>query len=286
MGLLELRMYRYGQAMPDQNVDQPVLMSMKERGAGQSVIEELYRLQSAASARSVFDRIVGNSPLLSDAKAWYTGALGEIEVGRILADLPAGWSSYRALPIGTRGSDIDHVVVGPGGVFTINTKHHRGKNIWVGGKGFLVSGQRQHYISNAESEADKVTRMLRTHLPDLPAVIPVIALVKPKQITIKVKPDRVAVLDAGYLPRFFRKRKPLLTEAELEILNHLVDSPTFWRADPRVQGAEARAHFAQLHRDVRNAGMARIGWKVAGFVTLVLLIRPTFDLALSLLGTH
>ena len=272
--------------MPDQSVDQPVLMFMKERGAGQSVIEELYRLQSAASAPSVFDRIVGNSPLLADARAWYTGALGEIEVGRILANLPAGWSSYHALPIGTKGSDIDHVVVGPGGVFTINTKHHRGKNIWVGGKGFLVSGQRQHYISNAESEADKVTRMLRTHLPSLPAVIPVIALVKPKQITIKVAPDRVEVLDAEYLPRFFRKRKPLLTEAELEILNHLVDSPTFWRADPLIQGAEARAHFAQLHRDVRYAGMARIGWKVAGFVTLVILIRPTFDLALSILGTN
>ena len=56
--LLELRIYRYSQAMPDQNVDQPVLMFMKQRGAGQSVIEELYRLQSAASAPSVFDRIV------------------------------------------------------------------------------------------------------------------------------------------------------------------------------------------------------------------------------------
>ena len=32
-----------------------------------------------------------------------------------------------------QGTDIDHLVIGPGGVFTINTKHHRDANIWSPG---------------------------------------------------------------------------------------------------------------------------------------------------------
>jgi hypothetical protein len=34
------------------------------------------------------------------------------------------WRVRHAVPIGDKGSDIDHVVIGPGGVFTINAKHH------------------------------------------------------------------------------------------------------------------------------------------------------------------
>jgi hypothetical protein len=36
-----------------------------------------------------------------------------------------------AVPVGARGTDIDHVLVGPTGVITINTKHHRGKKARV-----------------------------------------------------------------------------------------------------------------------------------------------------------
>ena len=31
--------------------------------------------------------------------------------------------------LGEKGSDIDHVIIGPGGVFTLNTKNHTGGNV-------------------------------------------------------------------------------------------------------------------------------------------------------------
>src|SRR5690606_36128291 len=50
------------------------------------------------------------------------GALGELEVGRLLDQLDSEWFAFHAVPVGSAGSDVDHIVIGPGGVFTINSK--------------------------------------------------------------------------------------------------------------------------------------------------------------------
>lgn len=45
-------------------------------------------------------------------------------------------------PSGAADADIDHVLVGPAGVFTVNAKHHPSASVWVGGDTFIVNGQR------------------------------------------------------------------------------------------------------------------------------------------------
>jgi hypothetical protein len=57
---------------------------------------------------------------------WERGARGEERVGAILDGLSGeGWLALHDLPF-ERGN-IDHVLVGPGGLFTIETKSHRGR---------------------------------------------------------------------------------------------------------------------------------------------------------------
>jgi hypothetical protein len=56
---------------------------------------------------------------------WDRGASGEEEIGRLLEGLGAGWLALHDVDTG-RGN-IDHVVIGPGGLFTIETKSHRGR---------------------------------------------------------------------------------------------------------------------------------------------------------------
>jgi hypothetical protein len=57
---------------------------------------------------------------------WARGARGERQVGAILERLSAaGWQALRDVSLG-RGN-IDHVLVGPGGIFTIETKSQRGR---------------------------------------------------------------------------------------------------------------------------------------------------------------
>ena len=75
----------------------------------------------------------------TDERSWRVGAGGEETVGAKLEKLTKhGWHVLHAVPVGDRGSDIDHVVIGPGGVYTLNTKTHPGGNIWVGKHSVLV----------------------------------------------------------------------------------------------------------------------------------------------------
>ncbi|HVR06301.1 MAG TPA: nuclease-related domain-containing protein [Solirubrobacteraceae bacterium] len=53
------------------------------------------------------------------------GALGEEHVGRLLDDLAGhGWHAIHDVSLG-RGN-VDHIAIGPGGVFTVETKSHPG----------------------------------------------------------------------------------------------------------------------------------------------------------------
>jgi hypothetical protein len=54
----------------------------------------------------------------TDAAAWSKGEKGEELVGKRLEKLGSTWKVIHSIPIGSKGTDIDHVVIGPGGVFT------------------------------------------------------------------------------------------------------------------------------------------------------------------------
>lgn len=52
-------------------------------------------------------------------------------VGESLARLTSrGWKVLHAIQWPS-GADIDHLVIGPSGVFTVNAKHHAGARVWV-----------------------------------------------------------------------------------------------------------------------------------------------------------
>ena len=70
--------------------------------------------------------MIGGTRLYSaQADRWLRGAEGERAVGAVLAQLEdEGWRALHDISLG-RGN-VDHVLVGPGGIFTIETKSHPG----------------------------------------------------------------------------------------------------------------------------------------------------------------
>lgn len=82
--------------------------------------------RAQAKARSWKRFFGGNTK--RDYVAWSQGAEGEEVVGGILEGLAGeGWRAIHDVSFG--GCNIDHVVIGPGGIFTIETKSHAGK-VW------------------------------------------------------------------------------------------------------------------------------------------------------------
>ena len=66
--------------------------------------------------------------LQRSAEKWEKGADGEAAVARALEALPEGWVSLHDLAWpGRQRANIDHVVIGPGGVFVVDAKNWSGR---------------------------------------------------------------------------------------------------------------------------------------------------------------
>jgi hypothetical protein len=259
--------------------------TMRARLPAQSVIEQLLQRQSTAAPVSTVARFFGRSPLAQDSVPWYLGAQGEIAVGSMLAQLPAEWAVFHALPVGAHGADIDHLVAGPAGIFTINTKHHSRRSIWVANRSMLVAGNKVPYLGAAEHEAARVTKLLRERMPLLPPVQPVIALVDPGNITIREKPEQVKVIDARQLRSWLSGLAPVLAEPELDEIVDILDDPSTWRPFPLVQPDDLLTEFSALDARVRLARMRRVAWSLLGCAALVGIVAALLPLVMDLVRT-
>jgi hypothetical protein len=77
----------------------------------------------------------------ADTLAWRRGAAGERRTARLLAPLERrGWAVLHDLAIPGTQANIDHLVIGPGGVLAIDTKQYRGR-LWLDHDGLVWHGR-------------------------------------------------------------------------------------------------------------------------------------------------
>lgn len=234
-------------------------------------MEQVVRLQEAARPRSALARALGRDPRSDDALPWFSGALGEREVGGMLARLPQGWSAFHAVPVGSGSADVDHLVVGPGGVFVVNTKHHRGARLTVYERSILVNGARQPYLRNSDLEASRVRGLLLRAGIEAP-VRPVIAVVGAKEVRFRQRPTRAAVLRAESLTRWLTRRPSCVDADTASRIARLFDDPATWRAIELAGDTVER--FDAIERQVRCAQLVRAGWGLAGGLALLAVAVP------------
>src|SRR5688572_8671193 len=136
-------------------------VDQNERRASDGLGDTLLRrraddLRTAEPVRTRFARFLGLRP---DARASNRGANGELVSGWWLGQLPEGWHVINEVPVGDAGAKVDHVVIGPSGVFTINTKNLTGK-VWVGPKSILYNRRSTDFLPRATAEAGRASRLL------------------------------------------------------------------------------------------------------------------------------
>jgi hypothetical protein len=228
------------------------------RHAGRAVIQELLRIRSLGMPRSAVDRFFGLNSLTAQARPWYVGARGEIHVGQMLDTLPQPWVTFHSLPIGTRGSDVDHLIIGPGGIFAINTKSHRQARVRIYPKSVWVNGRSYPYIRNSEYEASRIEKLLAPLATPSLAVTPVLAFFEPSSVVDVGRHATVVALDSRRLVRHLRARPVQLTPAEISTIAEFVDSLPAWRtvesaSDPAVD-------YVKIRTEVQRATSIRTLW--------------------------
>ncbi|HEU5063665.1 MAG TPA: nuclease-related domain-containing protein [Solirubrobacterales bacterium] len=137
-----------------------------------------------------------------DFESWSQGAEGEEVVGRVLEELSAdGWCVIHDVSFG-RGN-IDHVVVGPGGLFTVETKSRAGR--------IPVDRLDPKMISQAYAEKKTLETITGMKVQSL--------LVFSQAYLVGKVPYRqrgVTILPARMLAWFFSRRRPTMSAEQAQ----------------------------------------------------------------------
>jgi len=191
---------------------------------GASARKKALELRRAAPVKTFIARALG---VHTDERAYRVGADGEEDVARRLKKLGEHWHVIHAVSVGEKGSDIDHVVIGPAGVFTLNTKNHSKNKVWVAERSFMVNGQKTDYLRNSRFEAKRASKLLSVACGLEVAVEPIIVVIA-AQLTIKGQPPDVHVVGRRRIVEWLSRRAPVLTNDNVEAIYRRARIDTTW----------------------------------------------------------
>ncbi|WP_461006228.1 nuclease-related domain-containing protein [Streptomyces capparidis] len=139
-----------------------------------------------------------------EADSWRVGLEGEEYVGARLDKMARrGWRVLHSIPL-PRDVDIDHLLIGPGGAFSVNTKCHRGARVWVGDESVRIGGHSHPYVRKSRAEAHRASTTLTRACGFPVEVHPVLAFVAPESLTVVPSLRDVRVVRERELSTFKR----------------------------------------------------------------------------------
>ena len=166
------------------------------------------------------------------AEPWLMGAAGEQAVAATLDGLPVAWFALHSIPLGDPGSptgDLDHLVIGPGGVYVLNAKHHPGQAVFVKGDMVLVARRAQPYIAAARRDAMTVAVRLSAAVGTPVTVTPVIVFVGADEVVIKFPPRDTMLTTRGQLLDVLTRRRAALDAPTVTKIVDVAQRPGTWR---------------------------------------------------------
>ena len=143
--------------------------------------------------------------------AWRRGADGEVLTGRILDRLPDGYVVLHDLPMPRSRANIDHVVIGPTGAFTVETKHYK-NGVSINRGHVTASGRgRDGIVDQALRQAHAVSGYLRVDVAPVVVVHGGVTLGWFSSPTV----DGVRFCSAGKLRKVLTNRPAALSADEV-----------------------------------------------------------------------
>ena len=139
-----------------------------------------------------------------ETRAWRRGAIGERRTARLLARLERhGWAVLHDLAVPGSRANIDHLLIGPGGVFVVDSKLYTGKlHLAPGGSLWHGRYPLAPVLRAVRFEAAQAAQTLAT--PGV-EVVPLVAVHGAQVPWGKFVVDGVPVVGARRLPELLRR---------------------------------------------------------------------------------
>jgi Nuclease-related domain len=211
--------------VPEQRDNEPPWVDLAANRPGQDLAKRAAELRREAPIRTTLARVLG---VHTGERAMRIGAKGERLVAARLDGLGDGWHVLHAINVRRdRETDVDHVVVGPGGVYCLNTKNRPEKKIIVRGDSFRTNGYREYCVKASRAEARKATRLLSAACGRSVLVHPLIVVVG-AYLEVRQQPTDVTVLRRKDVARWLRRRPVTLLPDEVESIFEQARRSTTW----------------------------------------------------------
>jgi hypothetical protein len=144
---------------------------------------------------------------------WLRGAQGEALVAWHLRDLPDSWHVFHNIQIWENG-DVDHILIGPAGIFCLSTKANRGLYSTGPDGSYLLNGETTNHVYDAQRQALQFRDRLKGLLGNAPWIQPV--LVAPfAYVGFDTFQDQAWVLYEGNLNTVFEDSRCKLNAREI-----------------------------------------------------------------------
>lgn len=178
-------------------------------------VDEWTRAKSRRPLRAAFARALN---LPTEEQRWRRRAESVEMVGKRLNRLTErGWFVLHAVPLGA-GDTIDHLVIGPAGVFVVDTRSVNRARLHVSDDAIEVDGRPSDYLVTAQRHAQRTADFLVGHAGLAVPVAPVIVLHAGRglwPVTWDSAPTSVLVLDRLQVPSWFERLAPVLCDQQV-----------------------------------------------------------------------
>ena len=238
--------------------------SLRAQPAAASVIATCLNAQAESRPRSIIGRTFGTSPLSEASRRPYIDAISELHVASELEKLGPDWVILHDVPVGERGKSIDHLAIGPAGVFALEVEHREADSIAVRGDLLTVNGvARPNLTTSRDLSTEAAVNLTRATGLNVPAR-GLIVFVAPQSVSVHDEPDDVGVTSDRAVHKWLADREPTLSATQVAMIADAAADRSTWRgaAARRTPGFNADA-FDALRVEVQRAWLARGFWGTA-----------------------
>ena len=159
--------------------------------------------------------------MIPKARRLVRGERGELRVAEVLEELrPFGYRAFHDLI--RDGFNIDHVVVGPAGVFAVETKFRSGQGeiTFRNGEGLFVAGcpEEKDSLKQARANAAEVNRLIKETCQMEVWVKPVVVFVGEWRVKNDWQTTDARVFTTDKLVHHIVNQQPRLTGSEIKLI--------------------------------------------------------------------
>jgi hypothetical protein len=261
-----------------------VSRGVRDRIAAQTAMADVVAAQADAPPRSLLSRLIGRSPLVPASRAVYSEALGELLVGDMLDNLGQRWDVLHDLPLGS--STLDHLVIGPAGVFAVRVAAVGDREAVVDGE-LLVAGEPTDDVAVVARHADLASEYLSVAAGDAVRVRPLLVVVEPRRLVVRGAAASVRVVASFDLDKALTRASRVLSGDEVARISDLADRESTWPTPQPASLDVSSLHrsFALVRAEVQSAFQRRMFWLTAAlaasFVVVWVLVARAVTVILT-----